>query len=320
MKTIALGLALALALTSKIAVAQDDAGRPVSRPDIEVVVNGHMVDFADVAPVKEGGRLLVPLRSILKSLPGFALVWDPTDQTVAGAYLDRTVKLQMGSRTEKVNGRTVEMDVPATTIDGRTMVPLRFLSEALGAVVSWNNVDQRVTVALPNTTVPGSVATASNGPIVSARRPAPSRRFFRTAQAGRTQMGVQFNPTTQRAMTDPEIVAAMEQQLQLEYNQWSADRAKRMTDYTNYVVWSTYQMTYNTMFVFNTASSFNGRPQTSNVPLDPGGYAQWQAVLQQDAQQDMYDQQQFNADYAAYVDFFRRVSPKGTPIPRPSPL
>lgn len=312
--------ALAAALIGCCAAAQTpDTGAVSIRPDIEIVVNGRMVEFSDGAPAKQGGRVLVPLRSVLKSLPGFALVWDPAEQSVNGAYLDRTVRLRIGSRAARVNGRELEMDVPATTIDGRTMVPLRFLSEALGAVVSWNNVNQRVTVELPTTTFPGSIAAPATRQVVAIRRPpAQPRRFFRTTQSSLKRGGVKFT-VPEQPMTDAERVALMEQQLQAEYNQWAADRGAWMTDYANYLQWANVQTIFNSVTIYNGSSSLNGMPSAITMPGNPHGWAQWQAYLQMEAQRDAMEGRQFYADYATYAQFYAKVYPTGTPIPRPTP-
>ena len=51
------------------------------------------------------------------------------------------IELQIGKKEYTVNGQGREMDVPAQIINGRTMVPLRFIAEALGAEVDWEPKD-----------------------------------------------------------------------------------------------------------------------------------------------------------------------------------
>lgn len=302
-------LATLLAISAQAASTQTrDTDRIGTQSGIVVTVNNRSVDFNDGKPMMQNGRVLVPLRDVLQSLPAVALAWDPRDQTVSAAYLDRTVRLRIGSKTANVTGHTLDLDVPATTIHGRTMVPLRFLSEALGAVVTWSEADQRVDISLPRSAVPaGSVATAVPQ----------SRRFFRTAQS-RSRQGVQL-ADQQQTMTDAELLAAIEQQLQLDYNQWAADRGAWMVDYANFLQWANLQSIFNTYTIVNGSSALTGGPGVSYTPMNPTGWAQWQTYLQMDYQRDIANQQRFNSDYAAYVEVFRRVNPKGTPIPRPAP-
>ena len=54
--------------------------------------------------------------------------------------------MEVGSTEARVNGRPVILDVPATSNYGRTMVPLRFVSESLGAEVSFSTFENTVTI------------------------------------------------------------------------------------------------------------------------------------------------------------------------------
>jgi len=51
------------------------------------------------------------------------------------------------------------MDVPATIMNGRTMLPVRFVSEHLGADVQWEELTKTVTITVSNTTVAGETST-----------------------------------------------------------------------------------------------------------------------------------------------------------------
>lgn len=82
-------------------------------------------------------RTLVPLRAIFESL-GATVNWDQATETVTAIKGDTIVKLQIGSKDAFVNGNLVALDVPAQTVRDRTMVPARFVSESLGAVVEWD--------------------------------------------------------------------------------------------------------------------------------------------------------------------------------------
>lgn len=48
------------------------------------------------------------------------------------------MKLKIGSTNAVVNGQSVSLDVPGTLVNGRTMVPARFIAETLGAQVDWD--------------------------------------------------------------------------------------------------------------------------------------------------------------------------------------
>ncbi len=114
---------------------------------IRVVVNGEELAF-DVPPVEVGGRLLVPLRGVFERL-GATVVWEPATQRITASTATRRVELVMGRREAAVDGRMVILDTPPMTIGGRTMVPLRFVSEAMGAYVQWQAAARTVLITLP---------------------------------------------------------------------------------------------------------------------------------------------------------------------------
>ncbi len=111
---------------------------------LKVAVNGERLDF-DVNPVKIDDRVLVPMRGIFEHL-GAQIAWDDASQTVTGTLGEKTVVLPIGSDSATVNGSVVALDVPAQLVDGRTMVPVRFISESLGAEVLWDEEQQAVFV------------------------------------------------------------------------------------------------------------------------------------------------------------------------------
>ena len=118
------------------------AGRPDS--DIAVNLNGEWMHF-DVAPVLENDRTLVPFRAIFEAL-GCTVTWDDENQTAIGKRNGAVIKLPIGSEKVSVSGKYVVLDQPAILKDGRTLVPLRFVAEALGAQVKWTDATQTVSI------------------------------------------------------------------------------------------------------------------------------------------------------------------------------
>ncbi|HAG08013.1 MAG TPA: copper amine oxidase [Desulfotomaculum sp.] len=94
--------------------------------------------FFDVPPETEKGRVLVPLRGIFEALQA-KVDWDQSTATVTAVLEDKTILLTMGKQEALINEQKVWLDVPPQIRAGRTMVPLRFVSEALGAKVIWQN-------------------------------------------------------------------------------------------------------------------------------------------------------------------------------------
>lgn len=104
-----------------------------------IVLDGKPVAF-DAKPVIENSRLLVPLRSVLEALDAEVL-WDPETRIVKINKGVNQVVLTIGSSSADCNGQIIDIDAPARIIDGRAMVPLRFLSEAFGLTINWIEFD-----------------------------------------------------------------------------------------------------------------------------------------------------------------------------------
>jgi hypothetical protein len=120
---------------------------------IRVVVNGDPVRFDGIGPREIDGRLMVPLRGVLEKT-GANVDWIQATQTVVAARGGLMLELSIGSRSARINGRNVRMDVPAMTIAGSTMVPLRFVTESLGGQVEWDRRTRTVSIESPDRPAP----------------------------------------------------------------------------------------------------------------------------------------------------------------------
>ena len=101
----------------------------------------------DQAPVIVNGRTLVPIRFISEAF-GASVDWNNSTREATIKLLNNTIVLKVDSTTATVNGYTVYLDAPATIIKqtGRTVVPIRFVSDSLGADVTWNATNKSVTI------------------------------------------------------------------------------------------------------------------------------------------------------------------------------
>ncbi len=111
---------------------------------IRVYVDGRLVNF-DVPPTSIQGRVLVPLRGVFEQL-GATVDYDARSQHIMAMRGAQTVELTIGSRQARVNDAPRLLDVSAFTINGRTMVPLRFIGESLGASVQWIDASQTILI------------------------------------------------------------------------------------------------------------------------------------------------------------------------------
>ena len=109
-------------------------------PLARVTVNGERLTF-DMPPIIEGGRVLVPLRKIFEALNA-EVGWDDANKTVTAVSGNKNISLKIGADSMTVNGEKISLDVPAKIKNGRTLVPLRAVSSALGANVGWDEDSQ----------------------------------------------------------------------------------------------------------------------------------------------------------------------------------
>jgi hypothetical protein len=111
---------------------------------IKVSLNGKYLAF-DQNPVNVDGRVLVPMRGIFEAI-GASVIWDGSTRKVSGTLGDRTIELVIGEKTAKIDGKAVAMDVPASIVNGNTMVPVRFISESLKKTVEWQKENNTVEI------------------------------------------------------------------------------------------------------------------------------------------------------------------------------
>jgi N-acetylmuramoyl-L-alanine amidase len=88
---------------------------------------------------------VVPIVAIIDAMGG-TVAWDGTARSVTITLKGNTIKMVLDDTTAYVNGTAVTMDVPATSINDRTMVPLRFVGEQLGCNVQWDASTQSITL------------------------------------------------------------------------------------------------------------------------------------------------------------------------------
>jgi hypothetical protein len=126
----------AIALLTALAVPALGAG-PVS-----VTVNGQPANL-NPPPQERAGRVFVPLRGVFEQL-GATVVYD--NGTINATGRGHTVSLKIGSQAAIVDGQQQTVDVAPFIIGASTYVPLRFVSQALGASVNYDGTNNIVAI------------------------------------------------------------------------------------------------------------------------------------------------------------------------------
>ncbi len=99
----------------------------------------------DVPPVVLHGRTMVPLRAIFEALD-MNVEYISESRTIIGTKGDSRIELAVDSTKAIVNGEERVLDVPATIIESRTLVPVRFIAESTGREVIWEGITRTVRI------------------------------------------------------------------------------------------------------------------------------------------------------------------------------
>jgi len=112
-------------------------GGAMQQRDIQVSIDGEVLEMRDVQPVIINNRVMIPIRGVFERMNA-KVQWNIISQTVIANQGTHNIRLPINSYLATIDGRSVRLDSPAVIFDGRTLVPLRFISEAIGAGVKWD--------------------------------------------------------------------------------------------------------------------------------------------------------------------------------------
>ncbi len=128
--------------------------KPENDGKIKVLLNDEYIDFTDangnvVEPQLINDRTMVPMRKIFEVF-GAEVEWDGTTETVTATKEDLKIYLTINNPIAVVeksaSGESVELDSAPVIIDGRTLVPVRFIAETLDLVVGWDGSSNTVII------------------------------------------------------------------------------------------------------------------------------------------------------------------------------
>lgn len=127
----------------------------------EIHVNNNYYG-SEFQTVVKNNTTLAPI-ALASHIPGIALSWNNATKTVTvkDSARSRTITLKEGDKFALVNQAKVALAEPVSIMKGRVMIPLRFVGEAAGAVVSWNPATKEVFIAKPDKTTLDKLASKS---------------------------------------------------------------------------------------------------------------------------------------------------------------
>jgi hypothetical protein len=139
----------AMLLSTAFADEQPEPAQVLQEDEISVYVDGEKLEF-DVPPQLINSRTMVPMRFIFEKL-GAVVSYDEETETVTAFLQDgdeeaTIVILQIGNPVGFTNNSQIELEAAPVLIDGRTLVPVRFVSESLGYEVDWEEGSKSVII------------------------------------------------------------------------------------------------------------------------------------------------------------------------------
>ncbi len=146
-KIISYILTLAMLLTLGLTMG-GQTSKAATSTTIKVIVNGNKTSFPDTQPCLDGNnRVQVPVRFVSEAL-GATVAWVGSNKSVVVVKDKNKVVLYADKKDYTINGEKKTMDTVATNKNGRILVPIRFVSEALGAVVTWDGTTHTVNISI----------------------------------------------------------------------------------------------------------------------------------------------------------------------------
>ncbi|UKS29953.1 copper amine oxidase N-terminal domain-containing protein [Paenibacillus sp. HWE-109] len=123
-----------------------------SQPTITVFINDEQVNF-DQSPLLVNGNTLVQFRPIFEKL-GYSVKWDQATQSITAQRHGNEIRMVIGGRSAYANHISYFLNESAQIIDGVSLVPLRFVAEVSGAVVSWDEDTRKVNIKIDKDEAP----------------------------------------------------------------------------------------------------------------------------------------------------------------------
>ncbi|MDS1029677.1 Ig-like domain-containing protein [Bacillota bacterium LX-D] len=122
--------------------------KPGNSKTTTIIVNGKTLTLTDAAPYTKNQRTMVPFRALLEAL-GATVQYDtstPKQPKIICKLNTTQIVLKINQKTAMVNNQTKTLDVAPEIVKSRAMIPLRFVSESLGATVVWNKTANTITI------------------------------------------------------------------------------------------------------------------------------------------------------------------------------
>ena len=127
-----------------ITLTYDGKQHTYNKPAITLEINNKNIDMT-MPPVQIEGRTLVPTREVFEPM-GASVEWKPAEKKVYVNHGQKLIVLEVDNPDAWVEGESKRLDVPPKIINGKLMLPLRFIGETLGYKVDWNENTSHISI------------------------------------------------------------------------------------------------------------------------------------------------------------------------------
>ncbi|MDO4301012.1 MAG: flavodoxin [Clostridia bacterium] len=118
----------------------------IDNPEISVDGVNKSIDENGTVPVIISDRTFIPVRALIENIGGNA-DWDNETKTAVLTYGDDEIKLTVDSNTAYYNNISAELDASPVIVNGRTMLPVRFIAEGFGFAADWDSESRTITIS-----------------------------------------------------------------------------------------------------------------------------------------------------------------------------
>ena len=135
---------LVILLSAALFIPFGSGNKAFAEDDVSVYIDYVKLE-TDQPAIILNSRTMVPLRGIFEAIKA-KVTWDDETRTVTAVRRDTTVKLEIGKNIAFINDNECVLDAVPVIQNGRTLVPVRAVSEALGCGVEWLGEENKVVI------------------------------------------------------------------------------------------------------------------------------------------------------------------------------
>ncbi len=139
-------------------ITYDNKTYTYNKERVYLYVNSNKVDNLPLEPIIINNYTLVPAREVFEKI-GASVTWIKSTEQIQIVYKDMVVLMKINDNNATVNGKPFKMSIPPKLINGKTMIPVRFVSEAINLVVDWKNDERIINISEPKMIEPTTEET-----------------------------------------------------------------------------------------------------------------------------------------------------------------